>query len=152
MSQSTMSIIMLVGIIAIMYFLLIRPQRKKEKEVQNMRNSIQAGDEVVTIGGFCGKVVKAKEESLIIQLGADRTKVEIMRWGISRIVEESARKDSDDEAEAPVKRPARPKRMKVEPVAEEPAAEETPAVTEEAPAAEEPAAEPEAPQTETAEE
>lgn len=124
MGQSTMSIIMLVGIIAIMYFLLIRPQRKKEKEIQAMRNSIQVGDEVVTIGGFCGRVVKTKDESLIIQLGADKTKVEIMRWGISRVADESSKNESSEEAEAPVKRPSRPKRMKVEPVEAEAAVQE----------------------------
>lgn len=147
MGQSTMSIIMLVGIIAIMYFLLIRPQRKKEKEIQAMRNSIQVGDEVVTIGGFCGRVVKTKDESLIIQLGADKTKVEIMRWGISRVADESPKHESSEETEAPVKRPSRPKRMKVEPVEEEAAAQEPVAEPAEETSAEETKADEQAPES-----
>lgn len=135
MGQSTMSIIMLVAIVAIMYFLMIRPQKKKEKEINAMRNSIQIGDEIVTIGGFCGRVVKTKDESIVIQLGADKTKVEIMRWGISKVVESTGTKHEDID-DIPVKKPSRPKRMKAAVEEEAPVVKETP-VAEEAPAAEE---------------
>ena len=138
MNQSTMSILMLVLIIVVMYFLLIRPQKKKEKAINEMRNSIKAGDEIVTIGGICGKIVKTKDESLVIQVGADKVKFEIMRWAVSKVVSESSAPApaAAEEAE-PAKKPGRPKRMK----AAEPAAEETPAETPEAPAAEEAPAE-----------
>ena len=88
MNQSTMSILMLVLIIVVMYFLLIRPQKKKEKAINEMRNAIKAGDEIVTIGGICGKIVKTKDESLVIQVGADKVKFEIMRWAVSKVVSE----------------------------------------------------------------
>ena len=51
-----------------------------------MRNSLQVGDEIITIGGLCGKIVKLKDESLIIQVGADKVKFEVMRWSISKVV------------------------------------------------------------------
>ncbi|MDR2771365.1 MAG: preprotein translocase subunit YajC [Clostridiales Family XIII bacterium] len=76
----------LVLLIVIMYFMLIRPQKKREREVTNMRNAIKGGEEVITIGGICGKIVKAKDEVLTIQVGADRTKFEVMCWAISKVV------------------------------------------------------------------
>jgi len=82
---TSMSLIMLVVIIVIMYFLLIRPQKKREKQVNAMRSNLQIGDEVITIGGICGKIVKLKDDSLIIQVGAEKTRFEIMRWGISKV-------------------------------------------------------------------
>ena len=81
----------LVILLAVMYFLLIRPQKKREKEINAMRRGIQVGDEIITIGGICGKIVKTKEESLVIQVGADKVKFEIMRWAVSKVVEESKR-------------------------------------------------------------
>lgn len=112
------TILPLVILIAIMYFLLIRPQKKREKEVNAMRSSVQVGDEIITIGGICGKVVKTKEDSLIIQVGADRVKFEIMRWSVSKVVEESEKRsiktqgeDIEDSEETEVKK-SRPKRIK----------------------------------------
>ena len=159
MSGTMMTIIPLILLIVVMYFLMIRPQRKKEKETTAMRNSVGVGDEIVTIGGICGKIVKTKDETIVIQVGADKVKMEMMRWSISKVVKEGSghnKATADDyeemgEAEEKEVRKSKPKRMKKaapaveeEPVkAEEPAkAEEAPA--EEAPAAEEPAAEAEA--------
>ena len=68
--------------VAIFYFLLIRPQRKRDKEEREMRNSIQIGDEISTIGGFIGKVVSMKDETLVIETSADRTKLKLYRWAI----------------------------------------------------------------------
>jgi preprotein translocase YajC subunit len=70
-----------------MYFLMIRPQKKREREINTMRNSVKAGDEVITIGGIRGKIVKAreKEDVLTIQVGADKVKFDVMRWAISKV-------------------------------------------------------------------
>ena len=111
------TILPLVILIAVMYFLLIRPQ-KKRKEVNAMRSSVQVGDEIITIGGICGKVVKTKEDSLVIQVGADRVKFEIMRWSVSKVVEESekrsvkAQDDDIEEAEETEVKKSKPKRIK----------------------------------------
>ena len=66
MSEGLVSFIPLVVLFIAMYFLMIRPQKKKDKQIQDMRNSLQVGDEIVTIGGICGKIVKTKDESIII--------------------------------------------------------------------------------------
>lgn len=76
------TIILMVALFAVMYFVMIRPQKKKQKEEQEMRDAIQIGDEITTIGGICGRVVTVKEDSLVIETGADRTKMKITRWAI----------------------------------------------------------------------
>ena len=75
-------ILMLVAILGIMYFLMIRPQKKKQKEEQAMRDNIQIGDEITTIGGIMGRVVTVKDDSLIIETGADRNKMKVARWAV----------------------------------------------------------------------
>ena len=69
-------------LIAVFYFLMIRPQRKRDKAERDMRNSIQVGDEISTIGGFIGRVVNIKDDVLIIESSSDRTKLKIYRWAI----------------------------------------------------------------------
>ena len=73
---------MIILLIVLFYVLLIRPQRKRDKEEREMRNSIQIGDEISTIGGFIGKVVSMKDETLVIETSADRTKLKLYRWAI----------------------------------------------------------------------
>ncbi len=72
----------LVLIVVIMYFMLIRPQRKREKKVQEMRNNLQVGDEVITNGGIIGRVVSLREDTLVIETGSDRSKIRIKRWAV----------------------------------------------------------------------
>lgn len=75
-------ILMLVAMFAIMYFVMIRPQKRKQKEEQAMRDNIQIGDEITTIGGIMGRVVTVKDDSLIIETGADRSKMKVTRWAV----------------------------------------------------------------------
>lgn len=86
MSESTMSLVSmfipLVLLFVLMYFMLIRPQKKKDKETQKMRNNIQVGDEVTTIGGIIGIVVSLKEDTLVIETAGERNKIRIKRWAI----------------------------------------------------------------------
>ena len=76
------TVIMLLLMVALLYFAMIRPQNKKEKKAQEMRNSIEVGDEISTIGGFIGRVVNIKDDVLIIESSNDRTKLKIYRWAI----------------------------------------------------------------------
>lgn len=76
------TILLMVALFAGMYFLMIRPQKKQQKKDQEMRDSTQVGDEITTIGGIMGRVVTVKEDSLIIETGADRNKMKIARWAI----------------------------------------------------------------------
>jgi preprotein translocase subunit YajC len=87
--SSLTSFLPLIVIIAVFYFIMIRPQQKKTKQVNEMRNNVKPGDYVTTIGGFRGRVVRVKDELITIQVGSDKTKLDIMKWGISKI-EESA--------------------------------------------------------------
>ena len=82
--SSSSMIIMLVAMFAIMYFVMIRPQKKRQKEEQEMRNAVEVGDEITTIGGICGKVVIVKEQHLIIETGADRNRMQITRWAVQQ--------------------------------------------------------------------
>lgn len=79
-------IIILVAIFAIMYFLMIRPQKKQQKKDAEMRNNLAVGDEIITIGGIMGRVVTVKEDSVIIETGSDKNKMRILRSAISRVV------------------------------------------------------------------
>ena len=83
-SGSLSMILMMAAIFALMYFLMIRPQKKKQKEEQAMRDNLQIGDEITTIGGIVGKIVTVKDDTLIIETGADRNRMKITRWAISQ--------------------------------------------------------------------
>ena len=80
-SSVTMIIVMVV-MMGLMYFLTIRPQKKKQQEEQKLRDAVQIGDEITTIGGINGRVVTVKEDSIVLETGADRTKLKFMRWAI----------------------------------------------------------------------
>lgn len=77
------STIMMVAVIAVMYFFMIRPQKKKEKEAKEMRDNLQIGDEVTTIGGITGIVVRKTEDTVVIETGGDRSKIRVKTWAIS---------------------------------------------------------------------
>jgi len=122
-------IIYLVVIFGVMYFLIIRPNKKKQKEEKKMRENLQVGDEIVTIGGICGKIVKTKEDSFIIQVGADKTKFEMMRWAVSSVTKPSTVRESVEEMKEEAPKKALPKRLKKTSEVEE--AEAAEATTEE---------------------
>lgn len=75
-------IIIMVLLLVVMYFVMIRPQKKKQAEEQKLRDSVQIGDDITTIGGITGKIVTVREESIVIVTSADKTKLEFMRWAI----------------------------------------------------------------------
>ena len=79
---SMFPLLMLVVMFAVLYFFMIRPQKKKQKEEAKMRDNLQPGDEIMTIGGFYGRVISVKEDSIVIETGADRNKMKLMRWAI----------------------------------------------------------------------
>ena len=65
-----------------MYFILIRPQRKKQKEEKKMRENLQVGDEIVTIGGIYGRVISLKEDTIVIESQSDHSKLTVARWAL----------------------------------------------------------------------
>ena len=68
-----------------LYFFMIRPQKKQEKETNDMRNNLKVGDEITTIGGIIGKVVSNKEETVMIETGHDRTKIRILKTAVRNV-------------------------------------------------------------------
>ena len=78
------SLLPIILMFVVMYFILIRPQRKKQKAEEKMRNNIQIGDEILTIGGFYGRVVAIKEDALVIESASDHTKQKIARWAVQQ--------------------------------------------------------------------
>ncbi len=92
MPQMMQLVIPVIVIIAVFYFLLIRPENKKKKEAENMRNQLAVGDEITTIGGIIGTVCAVKEETLVIETGADRVRIEITKWAISTKNDPAAKK------------------------------------------------------------
>ena len=89
----------LILIVVLMYFVTIRPQRKQQKKEQQMRNSLRVGDEITTIGGITGRVVNLKEDTLVIETGADRNKMTIKKWAIQscETIHDTTESDDDDD-------------------------------------------------------
>ncbi len=83
--SSWMSIIMLVLVVVAFYFLLIRPQKKQEKAANAMRDALQVGDEITTIGGVIGKIVSIKEETITIETSKDKTKIRFLKSAVRSV-------------------------------------------------------------------
>ena len=102
------SIIMIVAMIAIFYFMLIRPENKRKKEAAEMRNSLAIGDEITTIGGIVGTVCAVKTNSIVLETGADRVRIELMKWAISskciQVAEDEKASEREKNAEAKKKK------------------------------------------------
>ena len=78
------TILMVVGLVVVFY-LMYRSNKKQEKETQNMRDSLEVGDEITTIGGIVGEIVKVKEETITIETGKDRTKIKLRRSAVRSV-------------------------------------------------------------------
>ena len=77
------TLIMLVLMLAVFYFMLIRPENKRKKEAEEMRSAVKVGDKITTIGGICGTVVSVKEDKLVLETGADQVRIELAKWAMS---------------------------------------------------------------------
>lgn len=104
------TLFMMGGLFVVMYFLMIRPQKKKQKAEQDMRESIQIGDEITTIGGILGRVITVKEDSLVIETGADRSKMRITRWAIQTNNSAEDRAEAEKEAAKAIQQAAKEER------------------------------------------
>lgn len=83
MDQNVMTIVMLVAMIGIFYFMLIRPENKRKKEAEKMRSELSVGDVITTIGGVVGTICAVKDNSIVIETGADRVRMEFTKWAVS---------------------------------------------------------------------
>ena len=82
MGDPTM-LIMLAVMIAIFYFLMIRPENKRKKEAEQMRNNLSVGDRITTIGGIVGTIVSIKDDKFVIETSADQVRIEFCKWALS---------------------------------------------------------------------
>ena len=81
--QTVYMMFSMILLFAVVYFIMIRPQRKKEKAAKIMRDSLQIGDEVTTIGGIVGIIVRKSEDTIVIETGGDKSKIRVKTWAIS---------------------------------------------------------------------
>ena len=82
--DSVLSFAPILVVIVVFYFMLIRPQQKKDKEDRAMRENLEIGDEIVTMGGIIGLVVSIKEDTVVIETGSDRSKVRIIKSAVAQ--------------------------------------------------------------------
>ena len=111
-------IIMMVAMLAIFYFILIRPENKRKKQAQEMRDSLKKGDTITTIGGIVGKVVITTPNTIIIETSEDRVRLELTRWAVSTVGVQTG-----EQPENPKKKKDEKKEEASEPVNEIPAPE-----------------------------
>ena len=102
------SLFMIVVMVAVFYFVLIRPENKRKKQADEMRSSLKVGDEITTIGGITGTICAVKEKTLVLETGADRVRIEFAKWAVSSkgtqtteeaIPETTDKKDKKDKKE-----------------------------------------------------
>jgi len=77
------SILLLVALVAVFYFILIRPENKRKKNLEQMRSELVVGDTITTIGGIKGKIVHISDDSLTFETGEDRVRLEVAKWAVS---------------------------------------------------------------------
>ena len=122
MDQTTSTILMLVVLFALMYFLMIRPENKRKKKAQEMRDSLKKGDVITTIGGIVGKIVQVNNETIVIETSDDRVRMELTKWAVSTVGVQTGEQPAADKDDKKKK-----EKEKEEPAVEAPAKEEEPA-------------------------
>lgn len=80
------SLVMLIAMFVLLYFMTIRPQKKRQEEMQKVRNSLKVGDQVVTIGGLRGKIVSLTDDAFVIESGSQGSQLEFLRSALSYVV------------------------------------------------------------------
>ena len=108
------TIVMMLAMLAVFYFMLIRPENKRKKEAEQMRSSVRKGDKITTIGGIVGTVVDVKENNIVIETSADQVRIEFAKWAISsnETAAENAKAEAKKAQEAKAKAKAAKKAEK----------------------------------------
>ena len=108
--EMTTTIVMLILMVGVFYFMLIRPENKRKKEAEQLRSSLKVGDEVTTIGGIVGTVVDVKSDKFVMETSADQVRIELQKWAIS--TNETAAKNAQEEAKKAAEAKAKAKAEK----------------------------------------
>ena len=108
------TMIMLILMVAVFYFMLIRPENKRKKEAEEMRSAVKKGDKITTIGGIVGTVVDVKENNIVIETSADQVRLELAKWALStnETASEAAKAEAKKAEEAKAKAKAAKKAEK----------------------------------------
>lgn len=112
-NQMVSTIVMLVLMVGVFYFMLIRPENKRKKEAEQLRSSVKVGDKITTIGGITGTVVNVKDDKFVIETGADQVRIELMKWALSTndtaaaAAKEDAKKAEEAKAKAKAEKKAK---------------------------------------------
>lgn len=83
--NSTYTLVMIVVLVAVFYLFMIRPESKRKKQQDEMRSNLRKGDQITTIGGVVGRIVKIEEDTLIIETSEDRVRMEFAKWAVSTV-------------------------------------------------------------------
>ena len=116
-SGLTGTVIMLVAMFALLYFVMIRPENKRKKEAEQMRSNLKVGDDITTIGGITGKVVTVKDDRFVIETGADQVRIEFAKWALSSndsaaaAAKEKQKKEQEAKAKAKAAKAAKKNEM-----------------------------------------
>lgn len=84
-----------IGFLVVFYLFAIRPQKKKENEIKAMRSSLRAGDEIITIGGIYGKILKVKEDMVILEVGTTKTRLDVTKWAVGSVVNKNESRNAN---------------------------------------------------------
>ncbi len=103
-SNYIMIVVMVLMVVAL-YFFMIRPQKKREKKATELRNSIEVGDEVTTIGGIIGRVVSIKEDTFVIETAGERSRMRFKRWSIQDVNKLTLETEPEAAAATPANKP-----------------------------------------------
>ena len=112
---------MIVALMAVMYFFMIRPENKRKKQAQNMRDSLKKGDMITTIGGIVGKIVMVNPNTIVIETSDDRVRMELTKWAVSQV---GVQTGEQPEAEKKEKKEKKAEKKEETPAVEAPKADE----------------------------
>ena len=120
------SLLLMVAMIAVFYFLIICPENKRKKQAEQMRSSLKKGDRVTTIGGMVGKIVQVNDSTIVFETSEDRVRIEVTKWAVQSTgaMEQAAAQKSGKKADKAEETPA--VEEKAAEAVEAPAAEEKP--------------------------
>jgi len=94
------SLLIPIGFLVFFYLFAIRPQRKRDKETKELRENLSIGDEIVTIGGIKGKILRVKDDYVTIEAGPNKIKLEITRWSVGTVINSKSKKNDNEKKES----------------------------------------------------
>ena len=93
------TILMIIVMLAIMYFMMIRPEIKRKKKAQEMRDSLKKGDVITSIGGIVGRIVSVSKDTIVIETSDDRVRMELTKWAVSSVGVQSSEQPEEKKEE-----------------------------------------------------